>query len=370
MALNGIDISGWQGTIDLSKVPCDFVIVKATGGTKFKNAYFNKQIDQALKLGKKVGCYHYARENGYQGTAKQEADYFYNNVKKYIGKAVLALDWEQELTLGPAWAKEWLDRVYELSGVRPLLYTSQSVLNAYNWEKVAGAGYGLWMAQYANMLPCYGYATNPWRNGGIGAFKLLAIHQYSGNGRLSGYPYPLDLDIFYGDKTAWDKYAKSTKKAAATKPKPQASKPINNGSGKSYEAFKKMYLGKAVDVDGYYGPQCWDLVSGKYFPYIGGKVIRCGISGYAKDIYTQRATNGILTFTKNIGLHAILQPGDICVWGDCIACPKSHIAIYDHDKGQSHVFFFGQNQGGYGCTVKEIPVNGIIGVFRPNIFIK
>ena len=33
MALNGIDISDFQRGLDLTKVPCDFVICKATEGT-------------------------------------------------------------------------------------------------------------------------------------------------------------------------------------------------------------------------------------------------------------------------------------------------------------------------------------------------
>ena len=36
--LNGIDISGWQEGLDLSKVPCDFVIIKGTGGTSYVSA--------------------------------------------------------------------------------------------------------------------------------------------------------------------------------------------------------------------------------------------------------------------------------------------------------------------------------------------
>ena len=35
--MDGIDISAWQDTIDITKVPCDFVIVKATEGTDYKN---------------------------------------------------------------------------------------------------------------------------------------------------------------------------------------------------------------------------------------------------------------------------------------------------------------------------------------------
>ena len=35
--LNGIDISSWQTGIDLSVVPCDFVVIKATGGIGYVN---------------------------------------------------------------------------------------------------------------------------------------------------------------------------------------------------------------------------------------------------------------------------------------------------------------------------------------------
>lgn len=142
---------------------------------------------------------------------------------------------------------------------------------------------------------------------------------------------------------------------------------------KSYAEFKSLYLGKSVDVDGfpsYNIYQCWDLVAGKYFPYVGGKVIHCGKTGYVVDIATQRATNGILDFCVDVGLKETLQPGDICIWQKCPACPYSHIAIYDHDEGQSKVFFLGQNQPYNYVTVKQIDVSGIVGVFRPKIFVK
>lgn len=141
---------------------------------------------------------------------------------------------------------------------------------------------------------------------------------------------------------------------------------------KSYAEFKSIYLGHSVDVDGFPRNnkyQCWDLVCGKYMPYIGGKVIHCGQTGYVKDVANQRKTNGILDFCDDVGLNTILQPGDICVWTNCPACPSSHIAIYDHDSGQEHVFFLGQNQPYNFVNVKEIPVSGIIGVFRPKIFV-
>ena len=60
--MNGIDISGWQAGIDLSKVPCDFVICKATGGIGVSISDFDRQIKQALENGKLAGAYHFARD--------------------------------------------------------------------------------------------------------------------------------------------------------------------------------------------------------------------------------------------------------------------------------------------------------------------
>ncbi len=37
MAMNGIDISNYQRGLDLAKVPCDFIICKATEGTNKKS---------------------------------------------------------------------------------------------------------------------------------------------------------------------------------------------------------------------------------------------------------------------------------------------------------------------------------------------
>lgn len=139
----------------------------------------------------------------------------------------------------------------------------------------------------------------------------------------------------------------------------------------SYQEFKARYLGRSVDVDGFprnQPYQCWDLVSGLYFPYIGGKTIHCGVSGYVKDIANQRQTNGLLEFCDDMGLQEELQPGDICVWCECSDTPYSHIAIYDSDNGQNAVYFLGQNQPVAYVNIARLPVRGIIGVFRPKIF--
>lgn len=69
--------------------------------------------------------------------------------------------------------------------------------------------YGLWMAQYADKKCVNGYKENPWTDDrGIGAFNVIAIHQYTSTGRLTGYDGNLDLDIAYMTPASWDKYAR------------------------------------------------------------------------------------------------------------------------------------------------------------------
>jgi lysozyme len=226
MALNGIDVSGWQSTIDISRVPCDFVIAKATGGTKLVSSACDKQIQAAKKAGKLWGFYHFAREKGYgASTAEAEAKYFVKNCKNYFGSGVPVLDFEQDVAVcGVSWAKNFLDTVYKLTGVRPLIYMSLSVVRAYNWAPVA-KNYGLWVAAYpSNRATGYTAATAP----ACGAWGTPAIYQYSSHGKLTGYSGYLDLNRFYGDKTAWNKYAGVT--AAKTAAKTAESKTTGNST--------------------------------------------------------------------------------------------------------------------------------------------
>ena len=46
--MNGIDISAHQDGINLSKVSCDFVIVKATEGSDYFNRCFNDHANKTL----------------------------------------------------------------------------------------------------------------------------------------------------------------------------------------------------------------------------------------------------------------------------------------------------------------------------------
>ena len=212
MTLNGIDISNWQPDIDLSKVDSDFVIVKTTEGTDYVSPVADAQIQQALKLNRLVGVYHYATGAG----AIAEAKFFLSNIKGYMGKALLAMDFEgQAIVSGPTYAKAFMDTVYHATGIRPLLYTSKSVINQYDWSAVSKE-YDLWGAQYASTAHT-GYQSEPWEDGAAwGSFGKPIIRQYTGYGRLVGYAGNLDLDLFYGDTDSWHKLLQSDKQAPGT----------------------------------------------------------------------------------------------------------------------------------------------------------
>ena len=209
--MNGIDISAWQGdeNIDLSKIPFDFCIVKATEGADYKNRHFTSHCDAVLKKKKLLGVYHYA--NG--GDVKKEADYFLAYVKKYIGKAILVLDWEAKNNpqFGKndlEWCLKWCSYVQKKTGIKPLIYIQKSAMSA-----VKKAGYGLWVAQYPDYVET-GYQKHPWNEG---AYNCL-LRQYTSVGKLAGYAGSLDLNKAYISAASWRKLATKAVKIATIKP--------------------------------------------------------------------------------------------------------------------------------------------------------
>ena len=214
MTMNGIDISNWQAGINLSNIAFDFLIARATEGIGCVDKYCDGYIQQAIKLGKPFGFYHFARPTN---DSIREAEFFYNSCRGYFGKGIPILDWESGNTSNVTWAKRWLDRVYQLSGVKPVIYMSESVVNANNWSAVAAADYGLWVAKYRDNNPDYNYnMANAGSRPHVKWWKFYCMWQWTSSGRLNGYNGNLDCDVFYGDRSTWDAYV--GKSTSATKP--------------------------------------------------------------------------------------------------------------------------------------------------------
>lgn len=139
---------------------------------------------------------------------------------------------------------------------------------------------------------------------------------------------------------------------------------------KSYQEFKNMVLGKAFDVDGAYGAQCWDGYA-YYMQYLGLKPAWCTTTGYAQDIYTNMDSNGMKEQTD---LVYNLQPGDIVVFPVSSVTPLSHVAIFDSDAGNGYGNFLGENQtspdaSGSPFSIARYPYSATYyWGFRPKIF--
>lgn len=197
--LTGIDISHWQGNMKFSDYAIDFVIMKASEGNGYKDPMLDTHYnalhgssDGKPELERLYGFYHYARPD-LNNTAQEEAEWFLSLVGHHSGHAVFALDWEgQALSYSPDWALNWLEYVYEETGVRPLLYISASEENTGIYNKIRDANYGLWVAHYGVDSP----RVKQW--------PFWAMWQKQGS--------PLDIDIFNGSVEAWRKYAGSIKK--------------------------------------------------------------------------------------------------------------------------------------------------------------
>ena len=227
MTLNGIDISSYQSGIDLSVVPCDFVIIKATQGTGYVNPDCDRAYQQAKRAGKLRGTYHYVGG----GNAVAEADYYVNTIKGYLRDGLLAIDWEAEQNSAwgnEAYLEQLVRRVIERTGVKPLIYSMAS-----RYAQVAAVAKkldcGLWIAEYADMNPT-GYQAHPWREGAYGC----AIRQYASTGRLNGWGGDLDLNIAYMTREQWAKYVNPGGKPAAA---PAPSKPAPAPARKSEDTI-------------------------------------------------------------------------------------------------------------------------------------
>ena len=193
MAIYTVDVYSGSSDSIIRDSHAQGVIVKATQGTSYVNPRCNHQYELAGQLGKLQGLYHYAGG----GNPEAEAQYFINNIKNYVGKAVLILDWEsyQNASWGNSnWSLRFANEVHRLTNVWPLIYVQESAL----WQVANCASKcGVWVAKYASMN--WNSWTLPDMSVSSGAFACLTGWQFTGG--------DMDRSIFYLDANAWNKIA-------------------------------------------------------------------------------------------------------------------------------------------------------------------
>lgn len=216
MSMKFIDISNWQAGLNVPAVVHNgglgAVIVKATEGLGFVDKSCDGFVQQCIRNGIRFGFYHFARNND----AAAEAEFFRNNTKGYEGKGIPVLDWEAGQSI--AWVNKFVERYHALTGIWPWVYG-----NAWRFNQgTVNTNCGRWVAGYPrNDITDINYGLSnkcsyPVNNG------LICAWQFSSSVRISGYSGNLDGDVFYGDASAWDKYAGGSPASGGTTAKPSA----------------------------------------------------------------------------------------------------------------------------------------------------
>lgn len=220
----------------------DITMVKATQGTYYVNPECDHDYQAAKMAGKLLGVYHYAGG----GDPATEANYFYKNVRGYIGEAVPAIDWEekQNSSWGDAnWVRRFVDKFHELSGVWCLIYVQQSAIGQVaNCAKDCG----LWVAWYATMnwnswtLPAATFSVVPW--------STYTVWQFTGG--------DMDRNVVNTTKEGWQKLAKpnvdfkptSQPVVSEAKPRPVVKKWVDDLGDTWYSENGTFVTGGAINL--------------------------------------------------------------------------------------------------------------------------
>lgn len=197
--LRGIDLSQYQGqpNFDSLKLGVDFIILKASEGTGYKDPQFDRNKSECRRVGIPVGFYTFARPD-LGNTPQTEAAWFLNCVGELKEGDILFLDIEVVYTDLVNWSKQFLDAVSaKLNGYKPLIYLNKSQIQSNSWKPVVDGNYGLWCAYYDNDPTGLPFDT-PW--------PAVAFKQYSSSGTIDGINGKVDMDSFFGDLVALKKY--------------------------------------------------------------------------------------------------------------------------------------------------------------------
>jgi lysozyme len=193
-AIQGIDISKWQGTINwkaFNGTPYKFAFCKATEGTTYTDPNFSVNYRGIKSAGLIRGAYHYGRPATDPVT---QANFFVNTVKPIKGDLQLVLDLEtadgKTATQVRAWTVAFCNQIQSRTGRPAIIYTG-----FYFWRDMAGNGSNLncplWLAAYVanpttptNLIPA--------------AWGTWSFWQYTDASTVSGISGGVDADCFNG----------------------------------------------------------------------------------------------------------------------------------------------------------------------------
>lgn len=179
--------------------PIHFIYVKSTEGATLLNPYYRQDYLAARAKGFKVGSYHFFSP---LSPASLQARQFLKHtyIKKGDFPPVLDVEptKEQIQKMGGASVlfarvRTWLRIVEQDTGIKPILYISQSFVNRYlGMAPDLKHNYNIWIARYGEYKPDI----------------HLVYWQLCPDGRVAGIHGHVDINVFNGYKDAYDNFVK------------------------------------------------------------------------------------------------------------------------------------------------------------------
>ena len=245
MALKGIDVSQWQGTINWNLVKNDgvqFAFLRAGFGKNNIDTTYHRNAREANRVGIPIGLYWFSYALNVD-MARKEAQYAVQAAKNYKITYPIAFDLEYDTvsyaskkgvtitkSLATQMAKAFCEEVKRL-GYIPMVYTNLDYLNRY-FDR-SQLPYDLWYAHYASKA----------------AIADKEIWQYSSKGKVAGISGNVDMNYGYKD------YSNGSPIKPEIVPDTKPNKPTINGNQivKDGQVHARNFAVPGLNADGIRG---------------------------------------------------------------------------------------------------------------------
>lgn len=186
----GIDVSHYQGNIDWDAVvggtPISYVYLKATEGASLVDETYQRNLEEARRVGLSVGSYHFYRPNV---DWKKQFDNMTSVVKSDNQDLVPIIDIEHRGSVSEetfiADLRSFIEKVTDYYGKKPLLYTYHNFYNRYLQGEFTD--YHFMIARYRS--------DSPTLNDG----KDYIMWQYTSTGSIPGIRGHVDRSKIMGN---------------------------------------------------------------------------------------------------------------------------------------------------------------------------
>ncbi|MCM1053479.1 MAG: LysM peptidoglycan-binding domain-containing protein [Ruminococcus sp.] len=191
-ALNGIDVSEFQGEINFQEVKnsgIEVVYIRSSASNSYIDNKFERNYLETKKNNLKVGFYHYVTARNTK-EAEEQAKFFASVIKNHETDCLLAMDFESFPGLSKSEINEialtFLKTLEELTDTKTIVY-SDAYNAAFTFDENIYRNYPLWIAEYDVEKPK------------ISNWDTYYGWQYTDKGRIEGISHYVDRDYFKED---------------------------------------------------------------------------------------------------------------------------------------------------------------------------